>query len=203
MKVNRSLVLTVLLGFMVVGVFFQLASTQTQVTGPGRGTQWTSLSVSSLLQTQAVSSNARVVGRIVANPAVGDYLNVNAGATNRVFFERAEISVEGAVAQVDVILTSAAGVTCTALTAANLFLPSTGSNATVNHTCTTDPVSIQTIMRASLAANSSYIVDLTGFVANNGSADGVSFSVVTSPGAGNDLSVTVYWRECGSNLEGC
>ena len=137
------------------------------------------------------------VSRTVTAPAAGDFLNVSAGTTQKLIFDSATISVEGAVAQVDVIATSAAGVTCTSLTVRNTLLTQTaGTTPTANHTCTTDPVTFDTILRVNLAANSTVVVDLSAYFAAVNSADGISFNVVTAPGAGNDLSINVTWRGC-------
>jgi len=141
------------------------------------------------------NSFAYNVNRTATNPATGDYLNVTAGATNPIFYEQLIVSTMTAAAKFDILLVNTPGTTCTVLTEANEHIPNTSAGAVSNHTCTTDPVTVATYARISMAGNTTEIFDLRGLWASGGSGDGISIGLVTSPGAGNDLSVTIRFRE--------
>lgn len=128
--------------------------------------------------------------------AAGDFLNVNAGTNRSVHFQQLIITSEVAAQQLDVFVTSAAGATCTAVTPGNMNPQGGASDATANHTCTSDPTTASTVARVNLAAGIPFLLDLRGFHANAASGDGLSVNLVTTPGAGNNVSVTLTWREC-------
>lgn len=128
-----------------------------------------------------------IVNNTLTNPAAAvDILNLQ-GSASRTYVHSLTFAATGAV-QFNIVFTSAAGATCTALTVRSLQVNETpGSSVSANHTCTTDPTTLA-------------IIDVVAFTASGGNytlylpatlnATGRGISVQTTAAVTGTISVT-------------
>lgn len=162
---------------------------------PVEGRQGFGVSVARpVLFNAATHSRAFEAYSTITNPVANqDLFNVTAAPTRTTVFDHVFISTTVATS-VEIVAVSDAGITCTSLTPTNTFINVGGAaGAVATHTCTTDPTVIRVVRRVDLAANSSAMIDLIGFVAQLGSADG--FTLRTPAAATGVVSVSLRWHE--------
>ncbi len=129
------------------------------------------------------------------NPAAGSYIleTRNSNSSRSLYFDHVHLTSTVAV-QLNVVFITNSGTGCSA-GAPSIMVGANGSpsQATVDVTCTTNANTYGTGFPVFLAANSSYDLDLRGFIALANTTLGIG---IQSPSAvTGQVSATTYWYE--------
>lgn len=131
---------------------------------------------------------------VVTNPAILSGLihaNVNTAPTSD-YFDRAMLSCSAACI-INIRPTTSLGTTCTAISAQNQRINTTGSNTTTNQQCTVQPSGTGLFMTLHLAAGIPVTVDLRGYIAQGSSGTGIQIEMNTA--LTGTASAVLFWYE--------
>ncbi len=162
-----------------------------------RGGERVGLGISRQMAPMAQARIAWVVQGSLTNTAgASQLLNLTAGGTRTITFNNLTLSSTVAT-QVNVVLVSAAGATCTALTPRLLRIndPLAPTATTTNQACTTPPTTVAIVYSFFMAANSSVTLDLSMLMTKQTPTAGEGISIQTPAAFTGTVASSVEFAE--------